>query len=147
MTLLEVMRLAADRDGIAREYATGFRGDVRDRRAGARAGARDGLSWDDAIVETFLTLLAAVHRHAHRAAERAALRRRRVSRWRGSVLAAGGVRSDGGGRRSTRWTAALRDARNIGQPRHDGGPDTAAAIFVVLLVAGAGSGGGSGTAR
>ncbi|HUF69197.1 MAG TPA: triphosphoribosyl-dephospho-CoA synthase, partial [Longimicrobiales bacterium] len=46
-SLLEVMRLAAHRDGIAREYATGFE---RTFESGVPALARargDGLSWDD----------------------------------------------------------------------------------------------------
>jgi len=58
VTLIEAMRMAADRDGIANEYVTAF-----ERTFGwgvpalARARA-DGLEWDDAVVETFLTLLA-----------------------------------------------------------------------------------------
>src|SRR5688572_17410302 len=57
MTLLDVMRLAADRDGIAREYATVFETTFATGAPALARARRDGLPWDDAIVETFLTLL------------------------------------------------------------------------------------------
>jgi len=59
VSLLDAMRLAADRDGVAREYATAFEltfGTGAPTLEKARAA---GLTWDEAIVETFLTLLAA----------------------------------------------------------------------------------------
>src|SRR5947199_144397 len=59
MTLLEVMRLAADRDGIAREYATAFEVTFETGAPVLNRARREGLSWDDAVVETFLTVLAA----------------------------------------------------------------------------------------
>ena len=57
VTLLEAMRLASDRDGVAREFATGYQ--VTFERAVPSLGRAlaDGLTWDDAVVETFLTLL------------------------------------------------------------------------------------------
>src|SRR5262245_18539607 len=58
VTLLDAMRLAADRDGVAREYATAFE-TTFERGAPVLGRARgEGLSWSDAIVETYLTLLA-----------------------------------------------------------------------------------------
>src|SRR6202034_2118007 len=52
-----VMSLAAGRDAIAREYATGFAATF-DLGVPALSRARsDGLSWDGAVVETYLTLL------------------------------------------------------------------------------------------
>ena len=59
VTLLEAMRLAAGRDGIANEYATGFEVTFATGAPALDRARRDGLCWDDAVVETFLTLLAA----------------------------------------------------------------------------------------
>ena len=104
VTLLEAMRLAADRDGIAREYATGF-AVTFERGAPALARARaDGLSWSDAVVETFLTLLAhSIDTHIVRRTGVAAAER--VSALAREALEAGGVRRPRAGRLSRRWTA------------------------------------------
>src|SRR5262249_59508513 len=59
LTLVNVMRLAADRDGIAREYATAFDTTFRIGAPALVRARADRLCWNDAIVETFLTLLAA----------------------------------------------------------------------------------------
>ena len=59
LTLVAAMRLAADRDGIAGEYASGFSRTFDSGVPAIERARRDGLSWNDAIVETFLTLLAA----------------------------------------------------------------------------------------
>src|SRR5260221_12898331 len=53
------MRLAADRDGIAREYATGFEMTFETGVPALEQARGDGLNWGDATVETFLRLLAA----------------------------------------------------------------------------------------
>ena len=55
LTLLEVMRLAANRDGIAREYATAFAATFEIGAPTLARARSDGLCWDDATVETFLT--------------------------------------------------------------------------------------------
>ena len=134
MTLVEVMALAADRDGIAREYATGF---AVTFESGAPALARarhDGLSWDDAIVETFVTLVAAspdTHVMRRVGADIA----RGVSAQAAAALAAGGVRSDDGRRAIAAMDAALRDERNSANPG-TAADLTAAAIFVMLLTGG-----------
>jgi triphosphoribosyl-dephospho-CoA synthase len=131
MPLLDVMRLAADRDGIAREYATAF--DVTfDRAAPALVRARhDGLSWDDAIVETFLTLLAAspdTHVSRRGGADLAI----EVSRRARAVVEKGGTRSEAGRRAIGELDLALRDDRNLANPGTTADL-TAAAIFLVLL--------------
>jgi triphosphoribosyl-dephospho-CoA synthase len=131
VSLLDAMRLAADRDAIAREYATAF-----DRTFGTGAPAleearRAGLSWDDAIVETFLTLLAAgldTHIVRRSGAELAA----RVSDQAREALGAGGVRSAAGRRSIEEMDRALRDARHSANPGATADL-TAAAIFVVLV--------------
>jgi triphosphoribosyl-dephospho-CoA synthase len=131
LTLLEVMRLAAHRDGVAREYATAFEvtfetgAPVLDRARG------DGLDWDDAIVETFLTLLAAVP-DTHVARRGGVALAADVSRRAGVALAAGGVRSAAGRRAIDELDRGLRDARNTANPGTTADL-TAAAIFVVLL--------------
>jgi triphosphoribosyl-dephospho-CoA synthase len=131
VTLLGAMRLASDRDAVAREYATGFELTFT---TGAPALARargDGLGWNDAGVETFLTLLAAGP-DTHIVRRSGAALALDVTRLAQSALAAGGVRTAAGRDAIARMDSALTD------PRHAANPGTsadltAAAIFVVLL--------------
>ena len=131
MTLVEVMRLAAERDGIAREYATAFEVTFASGAPALARARRDGLTWDDAVVETFLTLVAAFpDTHVRRRA--GADTARMVSERADAALAAGGVRSEEGRRAIAAMDAALRDARNSANPG-TAADLTAAAIFVMLL--------------
>jgi len=148
VTLIDVMRLAAHRDGIAREYATAFETTFGVGAPALEKARCDGLSWDDAIVETFLTLLAhAPDTHiARRGGDALA---KAVSDQAQRALAAGGVRSAAGQRMIEDMDRALRDARNTGNPG-TAADLTAAAIFVVLLRAGlhgAGVGGNHAASR
>ena len=131
VTLLEAMRLAAHRDGIAREYATAFE-TTFEIGAPALVRARlDGLTWDEAIVETFLYLLtASADTHVIRRAGTVAAQE--VRRCAVEVLAAGGVRSADGRRAIEQMDRALRDERNSANPGTTADL-TAAACFVVLL--------------
>ena len=131
MSLLEVMRLAAHRDGIAREYATAFEATFETGAPALEQARLDGLPWDDAVVETFLKVLAAApDTHvARRGGEAAAAD---VSARARHVLTAGGVRSAAGRRAIDEMDRGLRDTRNIGNPG-TAADLTAAAIFVVLL--------------
>jgi triphosphoribosyl-dephospho-CoA synthase len=132
--LREVMRLAADRDGIAREYDTAFSATFETGVPALRQAQADGLGWDDAIVETFLTLLAAAP-DTH-IARRAGLDRAvSVSRLAVSVLADGGVRSDAGRQSVARFDRSLRDDRHSANPGTTA-DITAASIFVLLLEGG-----------
>jgi triphosphoribosyl-dephospho-CoA synthase len=130
-TLVEVMQLAAHRDTIASEYATGFAMTFGTAVPALERARHDGLPWDDAVVETFLTLLAAgpdthiARRSGRDRADEVTGRARRV-------LAAGGVRCDAGRRAIDEMDRALRDERNSGNPGTTADL-TAAAIFVVLL--------------
>jgi triphosphoribosyl-dephospho-CoA synthase len=139
-TLLEVMRLASDRDGIASEYATGFATTFDCGVPALKRARSDGLTWDDAVVETFLTLLAAAEdTHVTRRAGAACAAD--VSSRARRVLEAGGVRSDEGRRAVAEFDRGLRD------PGHRANPGTtadltAAAIFVVLLRHGPAEAGG-----
>ncbi len=131
VTLLEAMRLAAGRDGIAREYATAFETTFEVAAPALRGARAAGLSWDDAVVEAFLTVLAArpdTHVCRRGGAEIAT----DVSRRARAVMAAGGVRSPEGRRALDEMDAALRDVRHTANPGTTADL-TAAAIFVELL--------------
>ena len=134
LPLVEVMRLAGSRDAIAREYVTGFEITFE---AGAPALDRargDGLAWDDAVVETFLTLLAGrpdTHVLRRSGPDAAA----RVSRRAAEALQRGGVRTAAGRRTIAQMDRALRDPDNSGNPGATADL-TAAAIFVVLVSGG-----------
>ena len=133
-TLLDVMRLAAHRDGIAREYATGFQVTFESGTPALALARREGLSWDDAVVETFLRLLAAApdtHVMRRGGAELAA----EVSVRAAGVLAAGGIRTDSGRRALREMDAALRGVRNTANPGTTADL-TAAAIFAFLITGG-----------
>jgi triphosphoribosyl-dephospho-CoA synthase len=130
VTLLETMRLAADRDSVAREYATAFETTFL---AGAPALERargDELGWDDAIVETFLTLLAA-HEDTHIVRRAGAARATDVTNGARDVLAAGGVRTAEGRQALAEFDRRLRDERCRANPGTTADL-TAAAVFVVL---------------
>ena len=131
VTLLEAMRLAADRDGVAREYATAF-ATTFERGAPILARARrDGLAWSDAIVETFLSLLAEViDTHIVRRTGLGAAER--VSALARGALDAGGVRTAAGRKAIDDMDAAMRDTRNSNNPGTTADL-TAAAIFVTLI--------------
>jgi len=130
-TLLEVMRLAAGRDGVAREYATAYELTFMTGAPALERARRDGLYWQDAIVETFLTLLAAAP-DTHIARRGGTAMADDVSRQARSTIAAGGVRSAAGREAIERMDRGLRDARHIGNPGTTADL-TAAAIFVALL--------------
>jgi len=134
LPLRGVMRLAADRDGIAREYDTAFAATFDIGVPALRQARADGLGWDDAIVETFLTLLAAAP-DTHIARRAGLDRATNVSRLAVTVLADGGVRSDSGRQSVARFDRSLRDER------HSANPGTtadliAATLFVLLLEGG-----------
>jgi triphosphoribosyl-dephospho-CoA synthase len=129
-SLRDVMALAADRDGIAHEYATGFETTFLRGAPALRQAMIDGLGWDDAIVETCLTLLAAAP-DTHIARRAGSDRASAVSRLAGSVLVAGGVRTDGGRQALARFDRSLRDDRHSANPGTTADLVTAA-IFVVI---------------
>jgi triphosphoribosyl-dephospho-CoA synthase len=131
MALLEVMRLAAERDGIAREYATGFEATFEVGAPALERARGDGLAWDDAVVETYLTLLAASP-DTHVTRRTGAARAAEITAGARGVLDAGGVRTAAGRAAMETLDAGLRDARNSGNPGTTADL-TAASIFVVLL--------------
>ena len=132
VTLLEAMRLAADRDGVAREYATTYETTFEKGVPTLLRARADGLALNDAIVETYLTMLAA-------APDTHVVRRggddlgRRVSTLAAESLAAGGVRSEPGRQRIVAMDASLRDPRNVANPGTTADL-TAATLCAALLV-------------
>jgi triphosphoribosyl-dephospho-CoA synthase len=131
VTLLEAMRLAADRDTIASEYVSGFECTF-DIGVPALTRARgDRLDWDDAVVETYLTLLAATP-DTHIVRRGGAALAADVSGRAKAVLAAGGVRSAVGRQRIDDLDQALREDGHVANPGTTADL-TAAAIFVMLM--------------
>jgi triphosphoribosyl-dephospho-CoA synthase len=130
-SLVDVMRLAADRDGVAREYATGFATTFGTGAPALSRARADGLSWDDAVVESYLAVLAQ-QPDTHIARRGGLALAEDVSRRARLVLDAGGVRSEVGRRAIDEMDRGLRDERHTANPGTTADL-TAAAIFVVLL--------------
>lgn len=131
VSLTDAMRLAADRDGIANEYATNFRATFETAAPTLDSARNAGLDWNDAIVETFLTLLAAspdTHIVRRAGAEVA----RDVSRRAADSLRHGGVRTTAGRAAVAGLHGALHDEHNLANPGTTA-DITTAAIFVTLL--------------
>jgi triphosphoribosyl-dephospho-CoA synthase len=131
VTLLEAMSLAAGHDSVAREYATGFAITFETAVPALMRARADRLSWDDVVVETFMTVLAEspdTHIARRGGPELAA----DISQRAAEVLRAGGVRSNEGRRALGYFDHSLRDPRNVGNPGTTADL-TAAAIFVALL--------------
>jgi triphosphoribosyl-dephospho-CoA synthase len=131
VTLLEAMRLAADRDGIAREYATGFEMTFDVGVPALEQARSDGLGWSDAVVEAFLTLLAA-RPDTHIARRAGTALAAHASGLAVDALARGGVRSPDGREAIEAMDRKLRDPHHLGNPGTTADL-TAASIFVSLL--------------
>ncbi len=131
VTLVEAMRLAADRDGIAREYVDAFEATFAIGAPALERARADGLGWSEAVVETFLTLLAA-RLDTHIARRGGAALAAHATLLAAEALASGGVRSAEGLRAIEDMDRALRDEHHHGNPGTTADL-TAAAIFVVLL--------------
>jgi triphosphoribosyl-dephospho-CoA synthase len=125
------MALAAERDGIAREYVTGFARTFEIGVPALVAARREGLTWTDAAVETYLALLesgADTHIARKLGVEEAEM----VSRKAREVRGAGGTRSSAGRQALTELDWELRDPRNRRNPGATADL-TCAALFVVIL--------------
>jgi triphosphoribosyl-dephospho-CoA synthase len=131
ISLRETMQLAAERDGVAREYATDFATTFEIGAPALERARQDGLTWGESVVETYLTLLAAAP-DTHIARKLGAEAAATVSALARDVRAAGGVRTKSGRDALTRMDRALRDPRNTRNPGTTADL-TAAAIYVVLL--------------
>jgi triphosphoribosyl-dephospho-CoA synthase len=130
-TLREVMALSADRDAIAREYASGFATTFEVGSPALKRARRDGLAWDDATVETYLTLLAAGP-DTLIARKLGLPTAASISRLAQAAAEAGGVRTTAGRTHLEALDRTLRDEHNAANPGATADL-TAAALFVVLL--------------
>lgn len=133
-TLLEVMELAARRDGIAREYATAYETTFQVAVPVLRDARLAGLSWNDAIVETFVTLLAD-GRDTHIVRRGGAPLAARVQARARAALAAGSVRTTEGQAALEDLDRFLRDRENLANPGTTADL-TAAGLFVWLATGG-----------
>jgi triphosphoribosyl-dephospho-CoA synthase len=131
VALRDAMALAAERDGIAREYATDFTTTFETGAPALSRARRDGLSWDDAVLECYLELLAAAP-DTHIARKLGSAVAVHVSEGARDALGAGGVRTSAGRDSIALLDRQLRDARNTRNPGTTADL-TAAAIYVVLL--------------
>ena len=132
-TLLEAMRLGAAHDDVAREYATNFDTTFQVGMPTLQRQREAGLSWDDAVVQTYLTILAArPDTHIARRAGRPAASD--VSARAARVLELGGVTSDAGRRAIESLDERLRDAPTTANPGTTADVVTAS-IFALLLSA------------
>lgn len=129
--LTDAMRLAADRDDVAREYATDFDTTFQVGVPALARARRDGLGWSDAVVETFLTLLAA-RADTHIARRGGTALAADVTRQARAALDAGGVRSSTGRAAVAAMRASLRERGNLANPGTTADIVTAV-IFVTLL--------------
>lgn len=134
VALRDAMALAAERDGIAREYVTDFALTFETGVPAVLAARRAGLAWTDAAVEAYLRLLeTAPDTHIARKlgpAEAAA-----VSRRAREVRVAGGTQSDAGRKALAALDTELRDPRNRRNPGTTADL-TCASLFVVIIEGG-----------
>jgi len=129
--LRDAMALAADRDSVAREYATDFATTLDVGVPALRAARSAGLGWSEATVETFLRLLATrpdtlIARKLGGAAAATVSRRAR------EVEDAGGVRTEAGREALEEFDDELRSPNNAYNPGTTADL-TCAALFVVIL--------------
>ena len=132
--LRDVMALAAERDAIAHEYVSGFARTFDEGVPAIERARADGLNWADAIVETYLLLLAA-NPDTLIARKQGLEAAATVSRRAAAVVTAGGVRSTEGRLQLDAMDRSLRAADNASNPGATADL-VAACLFVVLLQGG-----------
>ncbi len=130
-TLRDVMALAVERDAIAAEYASDFRTTFELGAPALRAALADRLPWRDAVVEAYLTLLAAAP-DTHIARKLGLPAAVTVQQRGRSVLEAGGVRTAGGREALAALDRELRDEANTLNPGATADL-TGSGVYVVLL--------------
>lgn len=134
VSLVEAMKLAAGRDSVASEYATTFAITFETGLPALRDARGLGLPWREAVVETYLTILAAypdtliARKLGREAAEE-------VSHRAATIQRLGGVRTDAGRTALEQFDVELRDPHNRRNPGTTADL-TCGAIFVALAVDG-----------
>jgi triphosphoribosyl-dephospho-CoA synthase len=134
VTLRDAMALAAGRDAIASEYVTDFACSFETGVPALLAARRHGLSWTDAAVETYLSLLEAAP-DTHIARKLGMAEAELISRRAQEARQAGGTRSPEGRRALAELDRELRDPRNRRNPGTSADL-TCAALFIVILEGG-----------
>lgn len=134
VTLREAMALAAERDAVAREYVTNFALTFETGVPALLAARKAGLTWSDAVVEAYLTLMDTAA-DTHIARKLGLTEAAKVSSRVRVVRAAGGTRSAAGRKALAALDAELRDPRNRRNPGTTADL-TCAALFVVILEGG-----------
>jgi triphosphoribosyl-dephospho-CoA synthase len=134
VTLRAAMALAAERDGVAREYATDFATTFEIGAPALRDARADGLGWSDATVAAYLRILAE-RPDTHIARKLGADAAGAVSRRAREVEQAGATRTDAGRRALAAFDAELRTPTNDRNPGTTADL-TCAALFVVILEGG-----------
>jgi triphosphoribosyl-dephospho-CoA synthase len=131
--LIEVMRLGAAHDDVAREYATAFATTFETGLPALQELRQQGASWDDAIVQTYLIILAArPDTHIARRAGRSVAAD--VSARAARVLERGGVATDAWRAAVNELNESLRDPGNTANPGTSADLVTAS-IFALLVSA------------
>lgn len=130
VTLREAMTLAADRDSVAREYATGYQLTFEVGVPALLAARAAGTPWAEATVAVYLALLAAepdtlIARKLGRAAAEAVQAEARA------IVALGGPTNPEAAARVAAFDLSLRDPQNSRNPGTTADL-TAAALFAVL---------------
>ena len=128
------MALASERDAIAREYVSGFETVFEGAVPTLCRSRAKGLTWSDAIVHAYLTLLAAAP-DTHIARKLGGAAAKEVQTQARAALNAGGMLQPEGRVAVAALDQALRDPRNSRNPGATADL-TAAAIFVTLLEGG-----------
>ena len=126
VTLLEAMRVAQDRDTVAREYATDYEITFELAYTALRQFWEEGHKLSDSIVQTALTILAHVPDTLIARKEGAAVVQQ-VSHRASQVLQAGGAFTEQGRRALRRFDRSIRDER------HRLNPGTTADLIAVTL--------------
>ena len=131
VTLLEAMRLAAGRDAVAYEYSSGFEITFERTVPLLRRARSDRLEWPDAVVESYLSLLA--ERPDTLIARKLGLAiANEVREQARAVLQAGGVRTRRGLEAIRAFDARLADEHNSRNPGTTADL-VAAGLFALLL--------------
>lgn len=131
ITLREAMGLAADRDAIAAEYTSDYRLTLGVGLPALRSARSTGVSWEAAVIDTFLALLAEkpdtliARKLGSEAANQVTARAQEIRRL-------GSSASDRARAELVKFDAELRDPQNSRNPGTTADL-TAAAIFAALL--------------
>lgn len=130
MPLIEAMRLAAPRDAVAAEWATGFEATFSVGVPALRAARQAGLAWRTAVTAAFMALL--VHQPDTLVSRKLGMEAAVALQARARAAAAHPAGSEAWGRALDELDASLRDEANRRNPGATADL-TAAAIFVVII--------------